>query len=294
MWKHLLGKCHVLTHGSLRREWITSKQCMGIVNGDNSTEIPVGTLLSAIPITSCPSASLFAQSEWKSLASRIPGYEVSNGESINFHCDESTVQTVVFVALLSSSASPLGNYIRFIANEVQCSTTEWIEKVPKDLLPLIQNIEKMKEKMLEDLSTKVLRASGPMVPVSSLRMANYLCESRCVEVPSTRHDLFDGPALVPFLDLLNHSEKRNVAVSLYPAPQLRLERKKSLIYPEISRSDLDNHMPFYVAVHASEIITPGEELSYPYIEGTESISEAAWLSRFHFLEKKGSNEELNS
>lgn len=283
MWKHLLAKSEVLLHGSVRREYISCKKCMGIINGDASDEIPSGTIIAAIPVTSCPSPSTFYQSKWKRIASHLPSYEVQQDGKVKFNCPSPSVQTMVYLALLLQSRGPVPDYIRFVANEVlsDAESKSWCNDLP-EIVTVLKQLEGMKEMMLNDILNKF---SSDKVPLSieTLRASCFLSESRCVEVPSNSY-IFGGPVFVPFLDLLNHDEKTNVAVSVHPTPHLLQELSPSVLRPSISRFNVDHHCPFYVIVHSADVIALGEELTYPYLDsGNEVNDQIYWASRFHFI-----------
>lgn len=281
MWKYLLQKCGVLVHGSVQREHIAAKGCMGLLNG-YSIEIPRGTLLGLIPITSCPSPALLAQSPWKALFSSIDGYEIT-AEHLKFRCDVNCVQTLLNLAMFLKLPSPEGDYLRFIAKEVYFPSNQnpALTVLQEKEIAVVRQLEEMKNLMIEDLCEKVKATANIDVDKECLITANFLCESRCVDIQS-EDDLFGGPVFVPLLDLVNHDDKTNVTVTVYPTPQLKKEQRANL-YPEISRAEIDDHHPFYVAMHAKEDIGPNQELTYPYVENNDDAFRIQWASRFHFI-----------
>lgn len=284
MWKYLLQKCGVLIHGAIQRNKITKKNCMGLLNG-YSMEIPRGTLLGLIPISSCPSPALLAQTPWKVFCSDIDGYEIM-ADHLKFRCEANCVHTLLNVALFLKHPSPEGDYLRFIAQEMDnpLKIRAHLNYLSEKERAVVLRLEEMKDLMIEDLYKRVSCVSVPIaIDKECLRMANFLCESRCVDVPSEQN-MFGGPVYVPLLDLVNHSENANVAVTVYPTPQLKREQRNN-VYPEITRAEIDDHIPFYVAAHATEDIGPSEELTYPYVDKSDDAfhDRIHWASRFHFL-----------
>lgn len=293
MWRELLHKCGVLMHTAVGREWVPAKNCLGLLNVDGA-DIPSGSLLAAIPMTSCCSPALLRQSaEWGSISSTIPGYSVTRN-AINFECSEETLQTAVHVALMaqqrvSSSSHPVSRYIHFILRAERAEDSGLIRNRWRDTTnpaivegigQSVEDLEIVKTKVLENLLGLLNQWVKPPMTLESLHAANYLCESRCVEVVHEKYDVFEGPAFVPFLDLINHATQPNITVQLTPSPFLISHLRRNRSVSSIPASEVDNHVPFYVTVYADRAISPGDELEYPYLEENNPT---LWASRFHFI-----------
>ena len=131
-------------------------------------------------------------------------------------------------------------------------------------------------------TSKEERVELDTIPITldDLRLANALCESRVVEIPGGE-DVFQGPVLMPFVDLINHSDAEpNVYVEVMPIEELGSPKRQEAIK--------GTHC---VVAVAGRDIAPGEELTYHYVEPIgRSVAEkerararVLWGTRFHFI-----------
>eukprot|EP00796_Vickermania_ingenoplastis_P007645 gene7645-5373_t len=297
MWKYVLQKCGVVLHSAVSRRWVPSKNCMGIVNG-STDEIPSGCIIAAIPTHICSCPTLLA-SPLRHLCPEIPDYVVENGEAdrpqlLCLECSAASNKAILHLAWLSQRTTSEGAYIRFVLSENLYDRHGWKESLSPALVaqidPKIEVLDKMKDKILHDISARFGSVGSHKLSFECLQNANSLCESRCVEVPEpSRLDLFGGPVFVPFLDLINHDDLLdNVEVSVVPSPFLKKECVVgSPFSPEIPKSSLDiNGTPFYVVIRAANSIAPDEELAYPYVRPDDPklyFNPVYWISRFRFV-----------
>lgn len=158
----------------------------------------------------------------------------------------------------------------------------------------------------------------PCPSLQDLHLAHALCESRCLQVPSSplssvdQHhhhqqqpgdewdadkatssttttavvdDVFQGPTLVPGIDLLNHAslhEEPNVAVALVPVQELVEE----MAVPRELLLAQGTTCPLYVVALATRDLRAGEELRYHYVDPSDdddAQNALFWALRFHFL-----------
>ena len=97
--------------------------------------------------------------------------------------------------------------------------------------------------------------------------------------------LFNGPAFVPGIDLINHSFREpNVAVALVSTEELRSEME----VPDSLLLASEKKCPFYVVALATRELQPGEELHYHYVEPSDADAhnELFWALRFHFVPQR--------
>eukprot|EP00758_Cryptobia_borreli_P003995 Tbor_TRINITY_DN4111_c0_g1::TRINITY_DN4111_c0_g1_i1::g.26484::m.26484 len=120
-------------------------------------------------------------------------------------------------------------------------------------------------------------SSPPLFTLEELHHANAICESRVVTIPS-KVDVFNGPALVPWFDLINHDDQ------------------EPLVYAEVMETpDLPEKLrkisPVCVVGVAARDIQPGEHLTYYYDEPIVPSADAneklkarlMWALRFHYV-----------
>eukprot|EP00796_Vickermania_ingenoplastis_P001613 gene1613-983_t len=283
MWKYVLQKCGVVLHSAVSRRWVPSKNCMGIVNG-STDEIPSGCIIAAIPTHICSCPTLLASSPLRHLCPEIPDYVVENGEAdrpqlLCLECSAASNKAILHLAWLSQRTTSEGAYIRFVLSENLYDRHGWKESLSPALVaqidPKIEVLDKMKDKILHDISARFGSVGSHKLSFECLQNANSLCESRCVEVPEpSRLDLFGGPVFVPGIGCsFSVSEKECVVGSPFS--------------PEIPKSSLDiNGTPFYVVIRAANSIAPDEELAYPYVRPDDPklyFNPVYWISRFRFV-----------
>lgn len=172
------------------------------------------------------------------------------------------------------------------------------EEVAAALQP--QQAESIGEKVGETSSLQQEGAADPFT-FAQLCRAHALCESRVLAVPTDLDgtggedeggkegeeevvDVLGGPALIPWLDLVNHSDTpSNVAAAV-------MRTDTDLLPPALSQI-----APLCVVAATRRDVAVGEELTYEYMEALAPAERAAlskeayeqrlllWATRFHFI-----------
>lgn len=161
------------------------------------------------------------------------------------------------------------------------------------------SVRKILDNLLEEAHEDIIRDNGKnaskapptsaqerveldTIPITldDLRLANAICESRVVEIPGGE-DIFQGPVLMPFIDLINHSDAE-------PNVHVQAMKVEELGSSKLQESIKGTHC---VVAIATRDISPGEELTYHYdellppdaSEEERAQAMAYWAIRFHFI-----------
>ncbi|RNF10655.1 uncharacterized protein Tco025E_06763 [Trypanosoma conorhini] len=236
------------------------------------------------PFFHCIAANVAAASPWgPALMAKVSSYTVS-GDGVRVEYPKESAVTTVFCALvLCLEGCPLNSYLRWIALE-QEADADVRRKLGGPAYARLQAIKDLNESIIAALCEDASSA-GWNLPPDAMRRAHAICSSRCVDVPRSR-DVFGGPALVPFVDLINHDEEEpNVAVYVDTIDALRPLLRRSKRLPEAFADGVgDGHCPFYVLARAAKEVAAGEELHYRYLDPSDALARDPlfWASRFHF------------
>ncbi|KAH9600542.1 SET domain [Trypanosoma melophagium] len=284
MWRHLLRRLDIVLHPELRREVVTMKPIHGIFCSSGSDGIDEGELLCCVPFFNTIATNIAVASPWGTeLMRAISSYSVmAEGVQVDYS-KESAITTVFCALVMLYGNNALSDYLQWISLE-KGDRDEIRRKLGDDGYARLQTIEKLNNSIILALCKDAVKI-GSEVPVEVMDKAHKICSSRCVDVPRS-HKIFGGPSLVPFLDLINHSEKEpNVAVYIGTVSSLRdaLCESKKLTKDVFEKVNI-GRCPFFVIVRAAKDIAAGEELHYQYVD---AISDSAqdllfWVSRFQF------------
>lgn len=267
---------------SIERRFIDSKGCYGLQckSGD---AIPEGEVLAVVPFHCCPSPYVALASPWgKALNAAVGNYTLEDGV-VKVDYPRESALTMVFTALAMHPRSPICDYINHITVE-QESDALMQKKLGDTLLRQKQCIDQLHCNMLDRIHCE-LSDRGIEIEKENLYRAHAICESRCVQVPLSE-EVFGGPALVPVVDLVNHSRSSaNLSVYVTPGTSVpQLLRQHSRLS---TAGDMLRDHPFCVVMRASQDIGGGAELTYQYIDPEEDpelyANQLYWASRFHFV-----------
>ncbi|RNE96887.1 hypothetical protein TraAM80_09578 [Trypanosoma rangeli] len=284
MWRHLLQRLGVAVHPALKRHAAPVKQVYGIFCDANSGGLDEGELLCAVPFFHCIAAKVAAASPWGStLMANASSYTVS-GDGVRVEYPSESVITTVFCALvLLFKECPLNSYLQWIELEHE-DDASMQRKLGGPTYAKLQSIKVLNESIIVALCEDASSA-GWNVSFDAMSRAHAICSSRCVDVPCSQ-DVFGGPALVPFVDLINHNEEDpNVVVYVDTIHSLLSLLRRSRHLPQVFEDEISGgHCPFYVIARAAKEIAAGEELHYRYLDPHDALARDPlfWASRFHF------------
>ncbi|CCW61944.1 unnamed protein product [Phytomonas sp. EM1] len=276
MWRQILARAGVYVNPTIRRQHIVGKNCQGLVCSEGIAE---GEVIAAVPFWYCTAPIISLASPWgQQLGAHLS--DVSHRvDGIQVEFSRESLLTIALTALSMEPPSILADYLNFISNE-HATESSLGEKLGDDLMQKLRNIQKVNDDIIRDTQI-ALRSCGLNIELGRLRRAHALCESRCVDIPFSE-EVFGGPALVPFLDLINHGETQNITVLLTFSDDAVRRAKRSSCAEMISTKT-----PFYVMVLSAGPLSPDEELTYPYVDPDEEAllykNPLYWALRFHFF-----------
>lgn len=148
----------------------------------------------------------------------------------------------------------------------------------------------------------LIRRASPDELLLAMDRSNRICESRCVRLANDEL-CFGGPALTPFVDLLNHSdEEPNVTVAVITDDEeidelVKLARRLGMHGAEYfvhrycgGGSGTRRRPPPIVVAVASRDVAEGDEFHYQYVDpGDDAIhwnDAVYWAVRFHFVPER--------
>ncbi|KAG8344287.1 hypothetical protein TRVL_04889 [Trypanosoma vivax] len=284
MWRHLLQRMEAVVHPRLERQLVAGKSIHGIFCDSQCSGVDEGDVLCCIPFVHCAAPNLVAASPWgKQLLNALSSYSASgNGVRVEYSV-ESALTTAFCALLIHHSSSHLGNYLRWITiEEVDSATLR--RQLGEEAYVRLQVITKLNESITHALCRDAA-AAGLQVPIEAMERAHKICSSRCIDLPHSEQ-IFGGPAMVPLVDLVNHSEEEPNVVASVSARRLAMRALGgSRTFPQEHWGVLrDGHCPFYVVLRAARALEPGEELHYQYADQNDSCARDPlfWASRFHF------------
>lgn len=310
--------------------------------------IPCSTVLMTVPFFHCVAPGLLALSPyWDLLKDLHATVQATRAAPQQLEVGNDATMVTTAVALhLADCRSPLHRYLREVCdpprgvlpafpppcssdgNALQSQRGVWQDsrtmvKLQRELPPVYQEpFGRLRGLMSQYLSAlhqalverhTSLGSRFPCPCLQDLHLAHALCESRCLQVPSsppssvdrdhqqqqqygderdaekatssTMDDVFQGPTLVPGIDLLNHAslhEEPNVAVALVPVQELVEE----MAVPRELLLAQGTTCPLYVVALATRDLRAGEELRYHYVDPADdddAQNALFWALRFHFL-----------
>lgn len=312
-----------------------------------SLVIPCSTVLMTVPFFHCVAPGLLALSPyWDLLKDLHATVQATRASPQQLEVGNDATMVTTAVALhLADSRSPLHRYLREVCDPPRgvlppfpscCSSagsalqsqgvwqdSRTMMKLQRELPPAYQEpFGRLRRLMSEYLSAlhqalverhTSLGSRFPCPSLQDLHLAHALCESRCLQVPSSSveeqqqqqpgderdadkatsstattavvDDVFQGPTLVPGIDLLNHAslhEEPNVAVALVPTQVLVEE----MAVPRELLLAQGTSCPLYVVALATRDLQAGEELRYHYVDPADdddAQNALFWALRFHFL-----------
>ncbi|ORC87857.1 uncharacterized protein TM35_000191010 [Trypanosoma theileri] len=284
MWRHHLRRLEIVVHPELRRQVVPMKQIHGIFCSSESNGIDEGELLCCVPFFNTIATNIAIASPWGTeLMHAISSYSViADGVKVDYS-KESAITTVFCALAMLYGRNPLSDYLQWISLE-RGDEDEIRRKLGDDGYIKLQTIDKLNNSILLALCEDAAKI-GSRIPVEAMDKAHKICSSRCVDVPRS-HKIFGGPSLVPFMDLINHSDKEpNVAVYMDTASSLRdALRNSKKLSKDVFEKFCSTQCPFYVIARTTRDVAAGEELHYQYVDTrTDSAQDLLfWASRFHF------------
>ncbi|KEG10733.1 hypothetical protein DQ04_03361050 [Trypanosoma grayi] len=284
MWRHLLGRLNIAVHPGLRRQLVPNKQIHGVFCGSSGGGLDAGEVICLAPFVCSVAANIAAASPWGARLMDVLSYYSVTGEGVQVEYSKESAVTTVFCALIMhSGVGPLCSYLQWINVEHE-SDTDIRRKLGEAAYARLQTVEKLNKSIILALSEDTAKG-GWQIPLAVMERAHELCSSRCVDVPRS-NAVFGGPALVPFVDLINHADDEPNMVVYVDTPQsVGVAVRQSRKFPLEFWEHMDgSRCPFYVVARAERDIAENEELHYRYVDSHDTFNSDPlfWASRFHF------------
>lgn len=265
--------------------------------------IPAETLVACIPLYACISPAIVLSTKaGQRIASalRKEGYVNHHGVGKMEFSFESML--VASFTALSMSRGPLKEYLANIATERDSERlmTQLRALGGQIAVDKYNDLQMASNNILEQVHQDIMGAANrqnahatTIFSLEALRRSHALCESRVLSVPSDLSsepdagketeevDLLGGPALIPWFDLVNHSDKpSNIAAVVMKTDRLPTR--------------MANIAPLCVVGATRREIKVGEEITYEYAEPLTNAKEVLdgqqylkrlllWATRFHFI-----------
>ncbi|AAZ12268.1 hypothetical protein, conserved [Trypanosoma brucei brucei TREU927] len=273
MWRQILQRMGIVPHPKLVRRLKPDKPVHGLFCCPGRYGIEAGEVLCSVPCCLCVAPNISNHIHYgPALMRAVSSHSTTEGMVRVEYSRESALTTVLCAIHMSHGPSDLREYLEWIVVE-RPDDISMNHALGTELYGHLRTIERINAEIITQLCVDA-RSVGVPISIETMKRAHAICSSRCVDVP-THADIFGGPALVPFVDLINHSsEDPNITVAVESFPFLHCEQNQMLL----------EH--FYVTVRAEGGIHPEEELHYQYLEPTDrqSTNPLYWASRFHMFD----------
>lgn len=263
---------------SVRCTFVESKGCNGMVT---TNDIAPGEWIAVIPFWACASPTVALSSPWGPALAKACSVQIeSAADGAHLELSRESCLTTAFAALAMQNGSPVRDYLRSIAPD--CQTDEQLRaSLSDEEAAKLAMIRQLNARNIQELHGR-LAAASLSTSLSDITAAFILCESRCVDIPFSEQVL-GGPALVPFVDMLNHNRENDmIAVALVGTPELQADARHRWC-----RDVGADRTPFYVAVRATQHIPTRREITYAYVDPVEDSAlygdKVYWASRFRFI-----------